>query len=166
MKHFKSLLFAAALFIGATTYMSAQSKIAHIDTQKLIEAMPDYIKAKGEIDKLKATYQAELQDQMKELNNKIKQYEAEAAAQTDEENLRRKQEVATFDQAIAMYQQNQIQDIQKKNETYMKPIIEDAKKAIQEVAKAQGYEYVLDSAVLLVAEGKDLMADVKAHLKI
>ena len=100
MKHFKSLLFAAALFIGATTYMSAQSKIAHIDTQKLIEAMPDYIKAKAEIDKLKATYQAELQDQMKELNNKIKQYEAEAASQTDEENLRRKQEVATFDQSI------------------------------------------------------------------
>ena len=166
MKHFKSLLFAAALFIGATTYMSAQSKIAHIDTQKLIEAMPDYIKAKAEIDKLKATYQAELQDQMKELNNKIKQYEAEAASQTDEENLRRKQEVATFDQSIAVYEQNQIQDIQKKNEAFMKPIIEDAKKAIQEVAKAQGYEYVLDSAVLLVSDGKDLMADVKAHLKI
>merc|ERR1712227_47102 len=93
MKHFKSLLFAAVLFIGATTFTSAQSKVAHIDTQKLIEAMPAYITAKAEVDKLKATYQAELQDQLKELNNKIKQYEAEAAAQTNEENLRRKQEV-------------------------------------------------------------------------
>ncbi|WP_417871136.1 OmpH family outer membrane protein [Winogradskyella sp.] len=166
MKHFKSLLFAAVLFIGATTFTSAQSKVAHIDTQKLIEAMPDYISAQAEIDKLKATYQAELQDQLTELNNKIKQYESEAGSQTAEENLRRKQEVAKIDQSITLYQQNQYQDMQKKNEALMKPIIADAKKAIQEVAKAQGYEYVLDSAMLLVSDGKDLMADVKAHLKI
>ncbi|WP_299097770.1 OmpH family outer membrane protein [uncultured Winogradskyella sp.] len=166
MKHFKSLLFAAVLFIGATTFTSAQSKVAHIDTQKLIEAMPDYISAQAEIDKLKATYQAELQDQLTELNNKIKQYESEAGSQTAEENLRRKQEVTKIDQSITLYQQNQYQDMQKKNEALMKPIVEKAKKAIKEVAKAQGYEYVLDSAMLLVSDGKDLMADVKAHLKI
>ena len=38
MKHFKTLLFAAVLIIGSTSFMNAQSKVAHINTQDLIEA--------------------------------------------------------------------------------------------------------------------------------
>jgi outer membrane protein len=58
------------------------------------------------------------------------------------------------------------QDLQKKEYDLLKPILEDADAAIQTVAKAQGFQYVLDAGMLIVADGKDLMADVKAHLKI
>ena len=56
--------------------------------------------------------------------------------------------------------------MQKKEFDLLKPILEKADKAIETVARAQGYQYVLDSAMLIMADGKDLMADVKAHLKI
>ena len=52
MKHFKTLLFVAVLFIGSTSFMNAQSKVAHINTQDLIEAMPEMKSAKAELEKL------------------------------------------------------------------------------------------------------------------
>jgi len=48
-----------------------------------------------------------------------------------------------------------------------KQIMEKAKKAVEKVAKAQGYQYVLDSATgggVIFADGKDLFNDVKKEL--
>ena len=166
MKNLKSLLFAAALIIGASSFMSAQSKVAHINKEELVKAMPAYAVAQAEVEKLGKTYQAQIQDSLKELDAKLKQYNAEAEAQTQEENQRRMEEVEGMKQSLAQFQQNAQQDMQKKEFDLLKPILEDANAAIQTVAKAQGFEYVLDSAMLIMADGKDLMADVKAHLKI
>lgn len=166
MKNLKSLLFAAALLIGASSFMSAQSKVAHINKEELVKAMPAYAVAQAEVEKLGKTYQAQIQDSLKELDAKLKQYNAEAEAQTQEENQRRMEEVEGMKQSLAQFQQNAQQDMQKKEFDLLKPILEDANAAIQTVAKAQGFEYVLDSAMLIMADGKDLMADVKAHLKI
>ena len=165
-KNLKSLLFATVLFIGATSFMSAQSTIAHINKQELIKAMPAYKVAQGEIEKLGKTYEAQFQDSLKELDKKLKQYNAEAEAQTQEENQRRMQEVEGIKQSIAQFQQERNQDLQKKEYDLLKPIVEEADAAIQTVARGQGFKYVLDSAMLIMAEGKDLMADVKAHLNI
>ena len=59
MKQFKTLLLAAALFIGGASFMQAQSKIAHINTQELIQAMPEMAAAQAEMEKLGKTYDAD-----------------------------------------------------------------------------------------------------------
>lgn len=167
MKQFKTLLFAAILFLGATSFSMAQSKIAHINTNELIEAMPAMKTARTELEKLGKTYEAEIQTMATEYQNKMKQYQAEVETKTDEENAKRAEEVQTIEQSIRQYQQNAQQDIQKKETDLMKPIFEKAKAAIQKVAKAQGFQYVLDSTQgsgVLLADGKDLMADVKKEL--
>lgn len=166
MKHLKTLLFAAVLFIGATSFTAAQSKVAHINTQELIKAMPEYKSAQAEIEKLGKTYEATIQGSLKELDTKLKQYNAEAEAQTQEENQRRMQEVEGMKQSLGQYQQEAQKDLQQKEFEYLKPITEKAKAAIDKVAKAQGFEYVLEESTLVVALGKDLLADVKAELGI
>jgi len=167
MKQFKTLLFAAILCIGATTFTQAQSKIAHINTNDLIEAMPEMKTAKAEMEKLSKTYEAQIQEMATEYQAKMKQYGAEVATKTDEENAKRQEEVQTIEQSIRQFQGTAQEDIQKKQENLMKPVFEKAKVAIQKVAKAQGFQYVLDSTQgsgVLLADGKDLMADVKKEL--
>ena len=167
MKQFKTLLFAGLLFIGATSFSNAQSKIAHINTQELIKAMPAMKSAQTELEKLQKTYEAEIQSQATELQNKMKQYQAEVETKTDEENAKRSQEVQGMQQGIRKYQANAQQDLQKKEFDLLKPITDKAEAAIIKVAKAQGFQYVLDSspgAGVILAEGKDLMADVKKEL--
>lgn len=167
MKQFKTFLFASLLLIGATSFSTAQNKIAHINTTQLVEAMPDMKTAQAEIEKLTKTYEAEIKTMATELQNKIKQYQAEQDTKTEEVNIQRAQEVQTMEQSIRQYQGQAQQDLQKKEADLLKPIFEKAKAAIDKVAKAQGYQYVLDSTQgggVLVADGKDLLADVKAEL--
>ena len=59
------------------------------------------------------------------------------------------------------------QDLQKKSVDMMKPLIDKAKAAIDKVASNLGYEYVLDSSAggsVIIAKGKDIMAEVKKEL--
>ncbi|MGJ8548000.1 OmpH family outer membrane protein [Winogradskyella wichelsiae] len=164
MKHLKSLLFAAVLFIGATSYTSAQSSVAHINKQELIKAMPAYAQAQAELERLGKTYEADIQTSIKELDIKLKQYNAEAETKTEEENMKRMQEVEGIKQSLGEFQQQAQKDLQEKEFNLLKPIVEKADNAIKAVAKAQGIKYVVDSAMLIVADGKDLMADVKKQL--
>lgn len=162
MKHFKTFLFAAALFIGATSFTHAQSKVAHINTQELIKAMPEMNTAQAEMDKLGKTYEADIQSMVTEYQNKMKQYEAEAATKTDEENQKRLVEVQTMQQNIQQYQGQAQQEMQKKEIDLLKPITEKAKTAILKVARAQGFDYVLDSTQgggVIMADGKNLIDD-------
>ncbi|MDZ7615303.1 MAG: OmpH family outer membrane protein [Flavobacteriaceae bacterium] len=57
----------------------------------------------------------------------------------------------------------------KKGSNLLKPVLEKAQTAVNQVAKEKGAQYVLDSSPgkgLLVFEGEDLMAPVKAKLGI
>lgn len=169
MKKFKTLLIAVALTLGATTFTQAQSKIAHIATQELIEQMPAYTAAMTQLEKLQKTYDAELQDLATEAQSTMKRYEAEAATKTDEENAKRVAELQQTQRSIGEYRQNAMQELQKKEVELLQPVYEKARAAIQKVARAKGYDYVMDSTTgtgLLLADGYDLMPDVKKDLGI
>ena len=169
MKKFRTLLIACALTLGASSFVNAQSKVAHIASQELVEAMPSFKAAKSEIEKLNKTYEAEIRNMVLELQNTIKKYSQEAETKTDEENLKRQQEIQATEKSIGDYRQNALQDLQKKEVELMKPIYEKARTSIQKVARAQGFQYVLDSTTgtgVILADGKDLMADVKKDLGI
>ncbi len=93
MKKMKSLFVAIMLFIGATSFVNAQSSVAHIDTQALIEAMPEMKAAQSQLEKLQKTYDTEIKNLVKEFETKIQQYEVEAESKTAEENGKRAEEV-------------------------------------------------------------------------
>lgn len=168
MKQITTFLFAAVVFFAASTFSNAQSKIAHIDSQALIGEMPATKAAQAEIEKLEKTYQTEIEGMITEYQNKIKRYDAEAATQTDDENAKRMQEVETMQRSIREYQGQAQEDLQKKQFELLKPIAEKVQAAIAKVAKAKGIEYVLqatpNNGIVLVADGYDLMADVKKEL--
>ena len=169
MKKFRTLLVACAFILGASSFVSAQSKVAHIASQELVEAMPAFKVAKSEIDKLQKTYDAEIRNMVLELQSTMKKYEQEIATKSEEENTKRAQEVRTTEKSIGDYRQNALQDLQKKEVELLKPIYESARVSIQKVARAQGFNYVLDSTTgtgVILADGKDLMADVKKDLGI
>ena len=75
----------------------------------------------------------------------------------------------TTEQTIAQYRQNALQDLQKKEVELLKPVYEKARVAVQKVARAKGFDYVIDSTTgtgVILADGYDLMADVKKDLGI
>tara|TARA_R110002072_G_scaffold12987_2_gene55218 strand:+ start:91312 stop:91821 length:510 start_codon:yes stop_codon:yes gene_type:complete len=169
MKRFKSLFVAIVLMVGATSFVNAQSKIAHIDTQALVEAMPEMKAAQNQLEKLQKTYDTEIKAMAKEFEAKVQQYGSEEGSKTQEENAKRVEEVQGMERNITAYRQQALQDLQKKEVDVFQPILEKARAAIQKVARAQGIQYVLDSATgngVILADGKDLLPDVKKELGI
>ncbi|WP_034061232.1 OmpH family outer membrane protein [Lacinutrix jangbogonensis] len=167
MKQIKTLLIAATLFFGATSFTNAQSKVAHINTSELIQSMPETIKAQADMESVGKTYQSDIEAMKKDLKAKTDQYEIEATKKTQEENEKRYVEVQTDQQSIQQYAQNAQKQLQQKEIDLLTPITEKAKAAILKVAKAQGFDYVLDSAQgggVIMAQGKDLLLDVKKEL--
>src|SRR5699024_4489705 len=169
MKKIKFLAIAIVLFIGATSQMNAQSKIAHIDTQKLISEMTEMKAAQAELEKIEKTYETEIRNLASAFESKVKRYEAEAESKSEEENMVRAQELQGMQQNIQEYRQTAIEEFQKKEQDIFQPLLEKAKVAIEKVGKAQGYEYILDSTLgsgVIMAEGKDILEDVKKELGI
>ena len=167
MKQLKSLLIAAALFIGVSQTASAQAKVAHINVQELMSTMPDMKTANTQLETIGKTYDTQYKSMVQEYQTKLDKYEKEAATVGDAVNQTRQTEVQEMGNRIQQYQQNAQKELQQKQEDILKPILERARQAIQKVAKAKGYQYVLDSSTgsgVLMAEGPDLLADVKKEL--
>jgi len=165
MKNFRTLLLIAIVTLGFNT-VQAQQKVGHISTDLLISLMPETKTLNAELEKLSKTYENELKGEQDKLEAKLKKYQAEQASQTDEVNQQRGAEVEQDRQNL--YQASQVarEDITKKRDEKLKPILEKAKKAIDEVATAQGFTYVLEASTLIVANGTDLLPSVKAKLGI
>lgn len=166
MKNLKSLI-VAFLMALPMTFSYAQSKVAHIDTQKLIGEMPEVIAAQKQLEQLEKTYTSEIENTYKEFQTKAQSYSADAANQTDVTNQARQKELETMQQNINQYRETAAQDLQKKQVEMMRPLYDKARAAIEKVAAAQGFDYVLDASAggsVIMAKGTDLMADVKAEL--
>jgi len=99
-----------------------------------------------------------------EYQNKLKKYDQEASTVTEAVNQTRQTEVQDLVKRISDYRENAQKELQKKEADLVKPIIEKIKKSIAKVGKDKGYQYVLNVADLLLAEGPDLTADVKKDL--
>jgi len=168
MKLFRNLLLASVLLFGAMT-VNAQSKVAHINTDALVAAMPETKQMQEELKKVIQAYDVDFKEQQAALQAKAQKYEQEGPTQTDAENQKRMQEMQEANRKLQMYQQTARQEVEKKEFDLYKPIAEKAQKAIDDVAAAKGFDYVIDSTPgkgLVVFKGTDLLADVKANLGI
>ena len=167
MKQLKNIAVALVLFVAATGFVNAQSKIAHINVSELLAEMPEMKAAQAELQKLQETYRADIESSMTELKNKYTQYSNEASSKSAEENEKRALELQGFERNIGEAQQAAQQELAKKQAELFEPISKKAKEAIEKVAAAQGYDYVIDATQgggLIVSKGPDLLTAVKQEL--
>ncbi len=164
MKRLKSLLLATVLCLGTSYTMNAQAKSAHVDVNEIISKMPAMIDAQKQLEKLSGTYDAEYKTMAEEYQNKIKKYDQEAATVGDAVNQARQTEVQDLVKRITDYRDNAQKELQKKEADMVKPLMDKIKASITKVGKAKGYQYVMNIADLLLADGPDITADVKKDL--
>jgi outer membrane protein len=165
MNVIKTIVLVAILTLSFTT-VKAQSKVAHINTEELVALMPETKALQAKLEKLGKTYDNEMKAKDAELKAKFEKYNAEFASQTEATNAERTKEVQLEAQKMEQFKAEAMRDLQMQEKEGLKPILEKAQKAIDDVAAAQGYDYVLNAAMLVVAKGKDLLPDVKAKLGI
>ena len=164
MKQVKTLLIAVTIFIAGNQVIKAQSKTAHVEVSEIMAKMPAMLEAQKQLEKLSGTYDTEYKSMVEEYQNKLKKYEQEATTVTDAVNETRSKEVQDMQKRIVDYRDNAQKELQQKESEIVKPIMEKVKASIAKVGKAKGFQYVLNSEGLLLADGPNLTADVKKDL--
>ncbi|MCF8233520.1 MAG: OmpH family outer membrane protein [Bacteroidales bacterium] len=162
-------LFAIGLILMGLSAANAQTnaKLGYIDSQELISMMP----GKDSVDTKLMAYQKELestiQQMLTEYQNKIADYQANVATMSEIIKKTKEKEITDLETRIQDFQQNADTDFQTMQQQLYKPLLDKAKKAIDDVADANGYTYIFDASlgVLLYFEkGDNIMPLVKKEL--
>jgi len=145
-------------------------KIGHINTQELLQAMPETDSAQLKLEKMQKELQSQLEVMQVELNNKYQDYLSKRDSYSELVRQTKEDELQNIQQRIQQFAQNADQDLQKKRSELYKPILDKANKAIEEVARENGFTYILDlsSGVVLFHSDSslDILPLVKAKLKL
>ncbi len=85
-------LAAAFLLIAAFSTANAQ-KFAYVDTEYILENIPEYKEAQGELDKLSIEWQKQLERRYSEIDKMYKNYQAEQILLTEDMKTKREEEI-------------------------------------------------------------------------
>lgn len=168
MKKYVIIAFVAVSGLFSVNAM-AQAKVAHINAQALIEAMPEAKSAQTTLDAFAKELEKDGKALVDEYTRKMKEFDEKAASMTENMKEIKGREIQSAQKNIQDYQANAEQKIDAKRQEVLKPIYDKARKTIEDVAKEKGYGYVIDSSagILLVSPaGDDLMPAVKTKLGI
>jgi len=165
---FKVIVFCSVLFAGG---LSAQTlKFGHIEFQPLIQSMPENQTAMANLEKVRASLEAQSTAMQKEAQEKYKEFIALSQTKDANEALvkAKQDEVQSIQERIQTFNQTAEESLRKEQEKQFQPVIEKARKAISEVAKEQGLIYVFEANGVLYhsEQSVDLMSLVKAKLGI
>ena len=151
-KYIKSFVVAAILFAAPAS--SFAQKIAHLDFDSLLQLMPEMADAKKKSEEYYKQLESQLVTMNNDLQSKIDDYTQNKEKYTDLIKQVKEKEITDLQQRLQDFQMQAQKEFQAKNAELSKPIEDKAKKAVEAVAKAKGYKYVIDttSQMLLVSD--------------
>jgi len=166
----KKFLLAIAIVLGVSMTSIAQGpKIGHINSQELMQLMPEAATIRTELEKEAASLETQMTAMQTEYQNLVRDYQTNEAAWSDLIRDSKVKEINDLEGRLQTFQQNAQQSLTAKEQALIEPVIKKAQDAIDTVAKANGYTYVFDTsvgAVLVYPEGDNMLALVKKHLGI
>jgi outer membrane protein len=165
-KLFKAALIAVCI-LSVSSFAKAQVKIGYLNMNDLITAMPELKTVQTQMQAYQKTFVDVLTGMNNEFNSKGSAFQAKQATMTDAAKTAAQGELGDLQKRIQDYQTNAQQQVEAKQQEYMKPLYTKATNAINAVAKERSYGYVLDSSstqLLVKPDGDDIMAAVKLKL--
>jgi len=152
-------LFAVALFVVAFSVQSmAQDKIGHINFDELVSLMPGQDSINKALESYVAGLETQAQAMQTELESKYADYQANQATMSEIIRQTKEKEIMDLQQRIEAFNQQAQYDIQSKQFELTQPLLNKAQKAIEDVAKENGFTYIINANVqiLLYANGTDI----------
>jgi outer membrane protein len=124
---------------------TAQSfKFGHINSDELIQSMPEYDSATVKLEKFRKELVNALELMQVEWNNKSDSYQKESKNLSDIVKQTKEQELMDIQKRIQDFQTNAQQQLQNKQAELFQPIVGKVDKAIKDVGKENGFLYVFD----------------------
>jgi|JI71714B2RNA_FD_contig_123_14343_length_4346_multi_6_in_0_out_1_3 outer membrane protein len=145
----KKILVAFTTLLLLSTVAVAQQRYAIIDTKYILSKIPEYRDADKKLQLVGEQWQKEIDDKQAVLDKMYKNYEAEQIMLTDDLKKKREDELFVKEKEIRDLQKKRFGyegDLFKERQKLVKPIQDKVYNAIQKIAVARVYDFILDKS--------------------
>jgi outer membrane protein len=140
-----SLIIAFCMFTLAT---QAQ-RYAVIDVKYILDKLPEYKEAEKKLNQASENWQKEIDNKQLELDKMYKNYDAEQYMLTEELRKKREDELFIKEKEVRDLQKRRFGyegDLFKERQKLIKPIQDKIFNAVQKIAIARAYDFILDKS--------------------
>lgn len=144
----RRIFLLSLVILASSTIIKAQS-FGYINTETILKAVPEYATAQQQIQRVKAQYDAEIEGELKKVEQLYNTYQAQKANLSQSERSLRENEIITKERAVKELQKKYFgQDgvMAAKSKEIMEPIMTKLKSAIEKVAQTEGFIIIFDIA--------------------
>jgi outer membrane protein len=164
-------LVLSSLFIFILFVAGHAQKFAFVDTQYILDNLPEFTEAQAQLDDLSAQWQKEIEAKFAEVDKMYKDYQAQSVLLPEDMKKKKEQDIVDKEKEAKNLQKQKFGkdgDLFKKRQELVKPIQEKLYNAIQEIATTNNYSVIFDkggSLTMLYANPKyDVSDDVLDNL--
>ncbi|MBS4012281.1 MAG: OmpH family outer membrane protein [Bacteroidetes bacterium] len=139
----------STLLIGLFSFTTFAQRFAYIDTDYIMENIPEYKAAQRQIEELSVQWQKEVEEKFSAIDKMYKDYQAEAVLLPDDVKRQRENQIIEAERvakALQMQRFGREGDLFKKREELIKPIQDKIYEAVQEVATKGNYAIIFDKS--------------------
>jgi len=162
----KRMILAMAI-LSMAVVLQAQ-KFGHVNSELLVQAMPEYDSAITKVQELQQQYELEIERIQVEINKKIEDFTKTESTMSNLIKEAKASEIQEMQMRLQNFSQTAQQDLQQQSGMMIQPVMDKVRKAIEEVAKEHGLIYVFDVAqgnpVYTSEESLDMVPLVKAKM--
>ena len=158
---------------GLTSLATAQQKIGYVDTEFILQQVPEYATVQQNLDRLGAEWRTELNRMQQEIDASFQEYQSRELLYTAEERQAKQEEIIRKEEELEQFRIRHFGpegELFKRQEQMMRPIQERILEAVEESATSGGYDYVLDKSsstiFLFYRDQYDLSIDVLEEMGI
>lgn len=166
-------LIILSVFLLVSTFSFAQLKIGYIDSDAIMDNLPDVQDARQKLDALIQEWQTELSKLESDWKTKYDDYEKRKLIMTDQLRSETEASLVQLETQIAQYREKKFGtngELFQKQDELMKPVQNKIFVALKEIAEADDYDYVFDRSgdimILFAKEKYDLTSQVLEKLKL
>ncbi len=165
------IIAAVAILASFSTFSVNAQKIGYVNMQDVVTNMPEYAKADTAVTNYSQDLYTQMQTMQQEFQDNANKFIKDSTTMSDAVKEVKRGELQDQQRRIAQFQQSLRQRVGSKQQELLQPIIDKAQNAVNAVAQAKGYTWVMnvpgDSSLLVVKpKGDDLTEAVKTKLGI
>jgi len=176
----KTLFFSPSrlLFLGLVLASVAGSvqpalaqgpRLGHINSGELVSLMPETKKAEDSLKRFAEGMETQVQAMLSELKVKYADFQSKSKEWSESLREYKTKEIQDLQSNIDNFQQRAQQDIAKRKEDLLGPVIQKAEEAIKAIAKEGNYDYIFDTSsgnFLYTKDSDNLLETAKKKLKL
>lgn len=148
--NFKKVTVIALLLMAS--FASFAQSFAYVDSEYILENIPDYKDAQSELDKLSIEWQKQLERRYAEIDKMYKNYQAEQILLTEDMKTKREEEIIKKEKEAKEYQKKKFGvdgELFQKRKELVKPVQDKVYSAIAEIANYKKLGVVFDKSSAL-----------------